>query len=158
MGSYYFDTSAIVKLYIPEAGSIWVESLVSQQDRHDFVHIIAFVKLGLVETAAALTRRQQMRHITRQKRDQLYASFMRDAQRRYLMLAVSDELLLLAASLTQRHLLRGYDAVHLAGAISLNQYLGGARLPPLTFVSADNDLLAAAAIEGLATDNPNQHL
>lgn len=112
MGGYYFDTSAIVKLYIPEAGSIWVESVVSQQDSHDFV------KLGLVETAAALTRRQQMGHITRQKRDQLYASFMRDAQRRYLMLAVSDELLLLAAGLTQRHLLRGYDAVHWPGRLA----------------------------------------
>jgi hypothetical protein len=31
-------------------------------------------------------------------------------------------------------------------------------LPPLTFVAADDVLLAAALFEGLATENPNRHL
>ena len=157
MSSYYFDTSAVVKLYIPEAGSSWVESVVNQRGGNGFAHTIAFAKIGIVETAAALTRRQRMGHITLAERDQFYARFMKDAEQRYLTLAVSDELLLLAAELTQRHLLRGYDAVHLAGAISLNRRLVATRLPGLTFVSADEALCDAAGAEGLATENPNDY-
>lgn len=49
-----------------------------------------------------------------------------------------------------------YDAVHLACALALNEPLVDSGQPPLIFVAADEDLLAAAA-EGLATDNPNDH-
>jgi predicted nucleic acid-binding protein len=76
-------------------------------------------------------------------------------ERRYLTLAVSDDLLLLAAELAQRHLMRGYDAVHLAGAISLNRRLTAAGLPALIFVSAGEALCDVARAEGLAAENPN---
>jgi predicted nucleic acid-binding protein len=157
VGTYYFDTSAVVKLYVAEAGSGWVEAIVSQRARGDFVHAIAFVKIGVVETAAALTRRQRRGDIALIERDQLYASFMQDVERRYLTMAVSDELLLLAAELTQQYPLRGYDAVHLAGAIRLNQQLVVAHLPALTFVSADAMLCDVARARGLKAENPNEH-
>jgi hypothetical protein len=48
--------------------------------------------------------------------------------------------------------LRGYDAVQLAAALA-----AGAVLPDLVFAAADDDLLAAARLEGLAVENPNQH-
>jgi predicted nucleic acid-binding protein len=157
VGTYYFDTSAVVKLYVAEAGSGWIESIVNQRAGNDFVHAIAFVKLGIVETAAALTRRQRMGDITLAERDQLYASFMQDVGRRYLTMAVSDDLLLLAAELTQQYLLRGYDAVHVAGAISLNQQLAVAHLLAPTFVSADKILCDVARAQGLTAENPNDH-
>ena len=47
--------------------------------------------------------------------------------------------------------------MHLACALALNRPLVDGGLPPLTFVSADNDLLAAAAAEGFPTDNPNNY-
>jgi hypothetical protein len=53
--------------------------------------------------------------------------------------------------------IHGYDAVHLACALALNDPLIESGLPPLTFISADNDLLAAAVAEGLPTDNPNNY-
>ena len=53
-----------------------------------------------------------------------------------------------AIQLTRRRKLRGY-AVHLACALALNDPLMESGLPPLTFVSADDDLLAAAVAEGL---------
>lgn len=58
---------------------------------------------------------------------------------------------------TQNHRLRGYDAIHLATALTVNAALTAANLPPLIFVAADDDLLAAARAEGLATENPNYH-
>jgi hypothetical protein len=56
--------------------------------------------------------------------------------------------------LTQRYRLRGYDAVQLAAGLTANQELQAGGHPALVLVSADNDLLAAAQGEGLATDNP----
>jgi predicted nucleic acid-binding protein len=147
----------MVKLYVAEAGSKWVEKIVNLRAGNDFVHAIAFVKIGIVETEAALARRQRMGDITLAERDHLYASFMQDVRRRYLTMAVSDDLLLLAAELTQQYLLRGYDAVHVAGAVSLNQQLAAARLPAPTFVSADKMLCDVARAQGLKAENPNDY-
>jgi predicted nucleic acid-binding protein len=62
-----------------------------------------------------------------------------------------------AVRLTQNHRLRGYDAIHLATAVVVNEQYLAAGHAGLTFVAADNDLVAAAQLEGLATDNPNLH-
>lgn len=48
-----------------------------------------------------------------------------------------------------------YDAIHLACALHLNRALLDNKLPPLTLITADDDLLIAAQTEGLLTDNPN---
>ena len=63
-----------------------------------------------------------------------------------------------AIELTFRNKLRGYDAVHLACALHVNQTLLANHLPPLTLIAADGDLLEAAQAEGLRTENPNRHL
>ena len=63
-----------------------------------------------------------------------------------------------AVLLTQQHRLRGYDAAQLATALIVNTQYLVAGLPTLTFVAADTNLHAAAAVEGLATENPNAHL
>jgi hypothetical protein len=59
-----------------------------------------------------------------------------------------------AVLLTQRHRLRGYDAVQLAMGLTANDDLVRAGRAVLVFATADNDLLQAAQSEGLATDNP----
>ena len=51
------------------------------------------------------------------------------------------------------HGLKALDAIQLGSAIHAHEILG----EDLTFVSADKELLAAAAAEGFATDNPNDH-
>jgi predicted nucleic acid-binding protein len=89
--------------------------------------------------------------------DNALADLVRDAQRRYQLVAVSPVLVDSAIQLTRCRKLRGYDAVHLACALALNEPLVDSELPALIFVSADNDLLAAAAAEGLPTDNPNNY-
>jgi hypothetical protein len=50
-----------------------------------------------------------------------------------------------------------YDAVQLATALVANETLAAAGLPSLTFVAADDDLVAAARAEGLDAENPNHH-
>jgi len=62
-----------------------------------------------------------------------------------------------AMTLARRYPLRGYDALHLAAALEIDNVAQGAGLAPLTFLSADGQLLAAATAEGLAVDDPNGH-
>lgn len=59
--------------------------------------------------------------------------------------------------LAQQHGLRGYDATHLAAALAIHDIRRALGLSALLFVSADAAQLQAAAAEGLATDDPNQH-
>jgi len=51
--------------------------------------------------------------------------------------------------------LRGYDAVQLAAANEVEIEFRNIGAPSLIFVSADNDLNAAAQAEGFLIDNPN---
>jgi hypothetical protein len=59
--------------------------------------------------------------------------------------------------LAEEYGLRGYDAVHLASALLPHQSRCERHLPDLIFLAADEDLLQAAATEGLSTDNPNHY-
>jgi len=59
--------------------------------------------------------------------------------------------------LTRRQKLRGYDAVHLAGALFLQETLLRHGLPAPVLLSADQELLASAQAEGLMTDDPSAH-
>ncbi len=60
-----------------------------------------------------------------------------------------------AENLLELYALRAYDSIQLASALESNARLVFAGLPAITFVSADTRLLTAAAIEGLATDDPS---
>jgi len=62
MATYYFDTSALVKLYVAEPGSGWVDHLVNAlgaDGRPE--HVIALSRIALVEVAAAVARRGRLR-------------------------------------------------------------------------------------------------
>ena len=79
MSTFYFDSSGIVKLYIPEPGSAWVKFLVNAKTaEHGWEHEIAFAKVGIVEVAAAMAKRERMRDITLGERDVLVANFLGD--------------------------------------------------------------------------------
>jgi hypothetical protein len=70
---------------------------------------------------------------------------------------VSETIIERAMTLAETHGRRGYDAVQLAAACEVNALSIVHGLPPLTFVSADNALNAAATGEGFSIDNPNAH-
>ena len=59
--------------------------------------------------------------------------------------------------LANTHTLRAYDAVQLAVALEVNRIYQAAGLGPVTLVSADHDLNAAAQAEGLTVEDPNLH-
>ncbi|MBN2551094.1 MAG: type II toxin-antitoxin system VapC family toxin [Anaerolineales bacterium] len=158
MSEYYFDSSALVKLYIDETGSQWVDSIYHAVDAaRRSAHQISFARIGIVEVAAAIARRERLGQIPPAKKPLLYARFMRDSRERFAGLDLTEEVIQLAAELTQQMPLRGYDAVHLATALRLNQELGAAGLPGLIFVTADEQLYQTARQQSLQVDNPALH-
>jgi len=156
---YYFDSSALVKLYIVEHGSQWVEEIVNTKDQNgDLLNLVTISKIGIVEVAAAIARSERLGSITTAQRLRLFNSFARDSQELFETLSLTDELVHLGSELTQRWPLRGYDAVHLASAIVLNEQLTSAGLGEIKFVSADKRLQQASRKEGLTTEDPQEHL
>lgn len=62
-----------------------------------------------------------------------------------------------AGKLAGKYALRGYDAVQLAAALETHAKRTARKLQPLTLLSAEGDLNAAAIAEGLTVDDPNDH-
>jgi len=154
MSVFYFDTSAIVKRYFVETGTDWIMDLTNPLRNH--LSVIA--EITLAETAATIAAKHRaVAGITRQERDEAIQLFLRHCNTEYHLIPTHRIIIERAVLLTQNHRLRGYDAVQLATALITNEKLTIGRLPPLIFVTADNDLIGAAQSEGLSTDNPNLH-
>jgi predicted nucleic acid-binding protein len=85
-------------------------------------------------------------------------AFEYDVQNKLNILDVGPTVISTAQRLANQHPLRAYDAVQLASAWLANENLIRAEQRPLTFVCADNHLVAVAQAEGLLTENPSQYL
>ncbi len=154
MSHYYLDASAVVKRYSPETGSTWVKALTDPVSGHTIV----LCEITLAEVAAALAAKERAPgSLTRDERDRALALFLSHCDTDYALLSGSRTIIDQAVGLTQNHRLRGYDAVQLSTALAANDVLNATELGVLTFVAADDDLVAAARAEGLATENPNRH-
>lgn len=148
----YFDSSALVKRYLAEMGSAWVQARCNDPAR-----TIATVDLSRVEVAAAFAAKLRGNFITQAEYQEARTKLAADSQKRYHLIPVTSQRVDEAIELTARHRLRGYDAVHLACALHLNRALLEDDLPPLILIAADEDLLKAAQAEGLETENPNHY-
>jgi predicted nucleic acid-binding protein len=145
---YFLDTSALVKRYVQETGTGWIQALTSPTAGH--THFI--VRITQVETVAAVTRRERGGHIAPADATRALADFQHDCAHQYLIVEITAGLVAHAVTLARRHALRGYDAVQLAGALEVQS-----TLPDLVLVSADAELNAAAMSEGLPVEDPNMH-
>ena len=105
---------------------------------------IATAKIAYAEMYAGLTRKLREGGLSNVQYTLACRQFESDWNA-YLRVDVQDTILLRARDLIQRHPLRGFDAVHLAAALSLQDALG----EDMTFVAADEHLLRAARAEHL---------
>lgn len=140
MTTYYLDSSALVKRYVSEVGSGWVQALCDSRSGH----VMALAHIGLVEVAAALGVKHRQGFLPESVLDGLLRDLQRDSFNQYWLIDVDQQMVLQAMTLTRRQKLRGYDAVHLACALFLQETLTSQALPPPIFLSADRDLLSAA--------------
>lgn len=149
MAAFCMDSSGLVKHYLPETGSAWISSLIDATTiSGEWQNAVFLSKIGVVEVAAAIAKRHRMGQIANESKANLVTVFLDDCMECFSTLNLDDIVIGTAVNLTQRHPLRGYDAVHLATALRLSEALTDEALEPLTFVSADKVLCQAAEAEG----------
>jgi len=153
MDAYYLDTSALVKRYTRERGTIWITALTAPDQAHD----LYTVRLTGPEMIAALFHKMRTGELPRTTTIHLAQDFKNDWKWQYQVLEVNAVLSERAMTLAEKHGLRGYDAVHLAAALLLHESRRASERPDMIFLAADEDLLQAANTEGLRTDNPNHY-
>lgn len=155
MTEYYLDASALVKRYADAPGSTWIRQITDAQAQHT----ILLAEVTLAEVAAALAAKHSAPGgITQEQRDRVLSRFLQDCAEHFLLLPVDRAVIDRAVELTQRHRLRGYDAVQLATALVAGEVLQAQTLLAPVFIAADGDLLAAATAERLLMENPLNHL
>jgi predicted nucleic acid-binding protein len=153
MAAYFFDSSAVVKLYVSEAGTAWLKSLTAQHTQNRFF----IARITDVEVVSALARRGRAGSLAVSALQAALRQFKLDLIQLYLHVEINRTLTTHAMSLAETNALRGYDAVRLAAALEVYNERRSARLPTPALISADAALNAAAVAEGLTVDNPNSH-
>jgi predicted nucleic acid-binding protein len=153
VAAYFCDTSAIVKRYVSEQGTPWLNSIT---DRSAGGRVFVAGITG-VETVAAITRKARGGGLALSDAAAAIAAFRYDFANEFSVVAITPRIITEAMTLAERHGLRGYDAVQLASALVTQNRRQARGLPSLTFLSADVDLNAAGVTEGLNVDDPNTH-
>lgn len=153
MATLFFDSSGMVKRYINETGTVWVQSLNDLQAGHDRV----IAEITGVEMTAAVTRRLRRGDTTAADAASAIINIEADFSGDYFLLETSQSRIREAMSLTQKHGLRGYDAVQLATALFLRVQCRTLGQPDPIVITSDVELAAAAVAEGLTVNDPNQH-
>jgi uncharacterized protein len=153
VAGFFCDSSAIIKRYVNEVGSNFVDGLADLKSGN----LILLARITRVEVTAAIARRLKNGSITSADAQNALAAFQHDLTNNYFTVEITPILLSSATSLATKHALRGYDAVQLAAALEANDERIINGLAPLTLVSADKELNTAAVAEGLTVENPNNY-
>jgi predicted nucleic acid-binding protein len=132
----YLDTSALIKRFVDEPGSELVAAIVAKE------RPIAIAKIAYAEVHAGLARKRWEGGLSARQYARSREQFEEDWGA-YVRVDLRDDILVLARDLIQRHPLRGFDAIHLASALSLRSALA----EDIRFVAADTRLLQAAEVE-----------
>ncbi len=149
MSAYFFDTSALAKLYHPEVGTPKVVEIIEAVGAQ-----IRISRLTVVELRSVFAIKVRTQVVTQEDVSLLLRQFQEDVvSRKFQIFAVQESEFGLAERLIERYAfskpLRTLDAVQLAVALGLkSQGLID------HFVAADAALCAVAALEGLSVLDP----
>jgi len=133
----YLDSSSLVKIYLEEAESDLVREWVGVAEA------VATSRVAYPEVLSAFTRRKEQGDLDPHVFELLQESLDSDWTN-FVLLPVQERR---AGALVVKHVLRGFDAVHLAAASALREILTG---DSVLFSSFDGRLLRAARQEGIA--------
>jgi predicted nucleic acid-binding protein len=131
----YFDTSALMKLVVDEAGSHHAAEL------WDTADLVVASRLAYPEARAALAAATRAERLTETGHRTVKSEFARIWQQ-IGVVEVSATICATAGDLAERHSLRGYDAVHLASAMAASK-------ADLMLATWDRDLGSAALTVGI---------
>lgn len=147
MGVFYLDTSALVKLYVREPGTEQMLRLADPAGGHT----LALLGLTRVEFRSAVRQRERAGDLAHDIADRLIDSLEEHLANFFVVQPLTDLVIQEAAALLDRHALRAYDAVQLAGCLMLRARLGR----HATFVCSDRQLAKAAEDEGMKVLDPS---
>lgn len=121
MTTYYFS-SALVKHYVFEPGSTWVNELINATNAQDNgpMHAIFIADISAAEVTAAFAVLYRTGRIRRATWEGSFDKFMDDVTWRYQLVGANRDDFFAAADLTCQHPLKAYDAVQLAVALRHN--------------------------------------
>lgn len=134
----YLDASAVVKLYVRETGSREVKKLARESAA------LATSVVAYAETRAAFARLMREGVTVEKRHHERLQQFNADWES-FMRIELGHALARIAGELAEAYALRGFDAVHLASALWLNDTSGG----KLRFAAFDARLRTAAERAGL---------
>lgn len=139
----FCDTSALLKLYVVEAGSAELKALIADAEA------VAVCRIAWAEAHAAFSRRArevpQDAALIEQAKRALAADWPR-----FVVLEIDQSLVELAGEYADTFALRGYDSIQLAAAFEA----GRIAQTPIRFACFDARLNKAAKVLGLSCLSP----
>ncbi len=165
MPACFFDTSALIKAYIPEHGSSWVIGVMRAKAPTPRMFIS---ELSRVEVPSALYKLERLRGYAQAFTDTAMNIFARDLRlsapprqlRVFDIITLTDAALVRAGTLLEKYrtgkpfALRSLDAIQLACATFARDGLPSSEQTGMVFATVDRQLRGVAAAEGFVVINP----
>lgn len=101
MPTFYLDASAVVKRYVSEMDSAWVQALCG-----DWENTLIMAEITLAEVASAFARASRGGRISAEERLSYLDLFIGDCAEQYRLVAIERTIIDRAVDLTQSHYLR----------------------------------------------------
>ncbi len=139
----YWDTSALIKFFVSEAGTEQVKSLIEKDP------YVVISKIAFSEAHSALARRKREKILSKedyQKTVRRWNRFWKSC----IIVELNDEILSKTERLIKTYPLRGFDAIHLSSAIFFRSSIDSS----LKFACSDNSLSKVAEKVGFPIINP----
>jgi predicted nucleic acid-binding protein len=153
VNAYFLDSSALVKRYVPEIGSAWIQAIAFP----DTGNLIIISRITWIEVLSALARRQREGSLSDTDVNLIIQQFRFDLNNQYQVVEFNQALAESAGQLVNQYPLRAYDAVQLASVLRIQPIFASATSTSLVFLTADDRLLTIAQTAGLLSDNPNNY-
>jgi len=147
---YYLDSSAWVKRYYYEVGTIWIQELFANNQ------IAVCASIGLIEVIATLARKCKSGAITLSILEQKIRNIENDWEH-FIQIDLTAEVIESAKKLAKELALRGADAIHLASALVTQRNFVEDN-DQLIFVASDRELKEASQKYGLIVIDPSEQV
>lgn len=158
MKTYFFDTSAVVRLYTTEPGALRVRNFVRSASLEHATTTVLICDLARPETFAALRKiatgpDAARRGLSRAALRLMLPRVRRDfGEQEHFFVVPASSCMVAAAEIAERHPIKGADAVHIASALAARE---SAPAPDqFFFVSDDIGQNRVAEAEGLQVLRP----
>ena len=147
-GTFFLDSSALIKLYHQEPGTERVEEIFTASETS-----LIISELAVVELHSALARKIRTGEITLQAEEEVVRNFEKDCADRFVIEPLTSAVVKQAKELLTKHghqkALRSLDALQMASFTIVR-----ARDEEVVFVCADGRLCDIVKAEGYAALNP----